>query len=305
MAWLEPCFRTVADHSSVPYLNGLHGADDDDGLHHPGAEATQQAPGAVQAAGGVPRMNAPSPRGGGSYRVQTDRLHHGGQSVNGTLLQNELPRRRPRAEQEEEEEEEEEVGLCCGGWEEGGREEVGGLAGGIEICITFPTEYVKTQLQLDERANPPKYKGIGDCVRQTVQGHGVRGLYRGLSSLLYGSIPKSAVSHGAASEAKQQNTGGGGRGGGGGGRGGGRGGGGGGGGIGEEEAEEEEEEDEEEEEEEEEEAHEEQRPIKQTGPVAAAAAVRQSDSQRSVQVEVDLQRNTTHPSPNKDECSNT
>lgn len=37
----------------------------------------------------------------------------------------------------------------------------GGLAGGIEICITFPTEYVKTQLQLDEKANPPRYKGIG------------------------------------------------------------------------------------------------------------------------------------------------
>ncbi|XP_059910375.1 tricarboxylate transport protein B, mitochondrial [Gadus macrocephalus] len=72
----------------------------------------------------------------------------------------------------------------------------GGLAGGIEICITFPTEYVKTQLQLDERANPPKYKGVGDCVRQTVQGHGVRGLYRGLSSLVYGSIPKSAVRFG-------------------------------------------------------------------------------------------------------------
>lgn len=40
----------------------------------------------------------------------------------------------------------------------------GGIAGGIEICITFPTEYVKTQLQLDERANPPKYKGIGEWV---------------------------------------------------------------------------------------------------------------------------------------------
>ncbi|XP_061585481.1 tricarboxylate transport protein B, mitochondrial [Cololabis saira] len=72
----------------------------------------------------------------------------------------------------------------------------GGLAGGIEICITFPTEYVKTQLQLDEKANPPKYRGVGDCVRQTVQGHGVKGLYRGLSSLLYGSIPKSAVRFG-------------------------------------------------------------------------------------------------------------
>ncbi|TRY53995.1 hypothetical protein DNTS_015550 [Danionella cerebrum] len=71
----------------------------------------------------------------------------------------------------------------------------GGIAGGIEICITFPTEYVKTQLQLDEKANPPRYRGIGDCVKQTVQGHGVKGLYRGLSSLLYGSIPKAAVSN--------------------------------------------------------------------------------------------------------------
>lgn len=41
----------------------------------------------------------------------------------------------------------------------------GGIAGGIEICITFPTEYVKTQLQLDEKANPPKYKGIGEFMR--------------------------------------------------------------------------------------------------------------------------------------------
>ncbi|XP_064833726.1 tricarboxylate transport protein B, mitochondrial-like isoform X1 [Oncorhynchus masou masou] len=72
----------------------------------------------------------------------------------------------------------------------------GGIAGGIEICITFPTEYVKTQLQLDEKANPPRYKGIVDCVKQTVDGHGVRGLYRGLSSLLYGSIPKAAVRFG-------------------------------------------------------------------------------------------------------------
>ncbi|KAK4812920.1 hypothetical protein QYF61_001035 [Mycteria americana] len=127
----------------------------------------------------------------------------------------------------------------------------GGLAGGIEICITFPTEYVKTQLQLDEKANPPRYKGIGeraplpcpnppagfggsqgpagswgaagcggagggaawwplarqvvaaplcsaagDCVKQTVRDHGIRGLYRGLSSLVYGSIPKAAVRFG-------------------------------------------------------------------------------------------------------------
>lgn len=38
-----------------------------------------------------------------------------------------------------------------------------------------------------------KYTGIWDCVNKTVKGHGFFGLYRGLSVLLYGSIPKSAV----------------------------------------------------------------------------------------------------------------
>lgn len=70
----------------------------------------------------------------------------------------------------------------------------GGITGGIEICITFPTEYVKTHLQLDEKkGSNRRYKGIWDVVRLTVKDHGVLGLYRGLSVLVYGSIPKSAV----------------------------------------------------------------------------------------------------------------
>lgn len=70
----------------------------------------------------------------------------------------------------------------------------GGITGGLEICITFPTEYVKTQLQLDERSGVQKrYTGPVNCVSVTVRDYGVRGLYRGLSVLLYGSIPKSAV----------------------------------------------------------------------------------------------------------------
>ncbi|XP_044260293.1 putative tricarboxylate transport protein, mitochondrial [Tribolium madens] len=72
----------------------------------------------------------------------------------------------------------------------------GGLTGGIEICITFPTEYVKTQLQLDEKGGRKQYDGIVDCVKKTVKNHGFFGLYRGLSVLIYGSIPKSAVRFG-------------------------------------------------------------------------------------------------------------
>lgn len=80
----------------------------------------------------------------------------------------------------------------------------GGITGGIEICITYPTEYVKTQLQLDEKGAAKKYTGIGDCVKKTVKNHGFFGLYRGLSVLLYGSIPKSAVRFGSFEALKGQ-----------------------------------------------------------------------------------------------------
>ena len=59
--------------------------------------------------------------------------------------------------------------------------------------MTFPTEYVKTQLQLDEKASVPKYKGPINCAMVTVREHGFFGLYRGLGSLFYGSIPKASI----------------------------------------------------------------------------------------------------------------
>jgi len=68
----------------------------------------------------------------------------------------------------------------------------GGVAGGVEICITYPTEFVKTQLQLQE-GGKALYKGNMDCVRQTVAKQGFFGLYKGLSPLLAFSIPKAAV----------------------------------------------------------------------------------------------------------------
>ncbi|XP_056636477.1 putative tricarboxylate transport protein, mitochondrial [Diorhabda sublineata] len=72
----------------------------------------------------------------------------------------------------------------------------GGITGGMEICITYPTEYVKTQLQLDEKGDRKKYDGIIDCVKKTVKKNGIFGLYRGLSILIYGSVPKVAVRFG-------------------------------------------------------------------------------------------------------------
>lgn len=70
----------------------------------------------------------------------------------------------------------------------------GGISGGIEICITYPTEYVKTRMQLYPEEGR---RGPIQCAKLTVQSHGVTGLYRGLVSLLYFSIPKVAVRFGA------------------------------------------------------------------------------------------------------------
>ncbi|KAH8232245.1 hypothetical protein KR032_002542 [Drosophila birchii] len=94
---------------------------------------------------------------------------------------------------------------AAGGGEKGLKGVVAGaITGAIEICITYPTEYVKTQLQLDEKGANKKYNGIFDCVKQTVQQRGFFGLYRGLSVLLYGSIPKSAARFGSFEFLKSQ-----------------------------------------------------------------------------------------------------
>lgn len=60
-------------------------------------------------------------------------------------------------------------------------------------------------MQLDGKSGSGKqYSGIFDCVTKTVKHHGFFGLYRGLSVLLYGSIPKSAVRFGAFESVKKQ-----------------------------------------------------------------------------------------------------
>lgn len=68
----------------------------------------------------------------------------------------------------------------------------GGLTGGINICIVFPTEFVKTQLQLDN-GKEKKYNGSIDVVRKTIKEKGIRGMYRGITVLLAGTVPTYAV----------------------------------------------------------------------------------------------------------------
>jgi len=82
----------------------------------------------------------------------------------------------------------------------------GGLTGGINICIVFPTEFVKTQLQLDN-GKEKKYNGSIDVVRKTIKEKGIRGMYRGITVLLAGTVPTYAVRFGTFDHLKGLNCG--------------------------------------------------------------------------------------------------
>lgn len=72
----------------------------------------------------------------------------------------------------------------------------GAAAGSIEICITYPLEYAKTQLQLEHGAATTHTgfrSGMVDCVVRTVRESGVRGLYRGSTPWFVFAGPRSAV----------------------------------------------------------------------------------------------------------------
>eukprot|EP00747_Dinoflagellata_sp_TGD_P162923 gnl/TRDRNA2_/TRDRNA2_181085_c0_seq1.p1 gnl/TRDRNA2_/TRDRNA2_181085_c0~~gnl/TRDRNA2_/TRDRNA2_181085_c0_seq1.p1 ORF type:complete len:319 (-),score=56.11 gnl/TRDRNA2_/TRDRNA2_181085_c0_seq1:100-975(-) len=68
----------------------------------------------------------------------------------------------------------------------------GFLTGFIESVICYPTEYIKTQLQLQSKSNP-EFTGILDCGKKTVAQNGFMGLYRGAAPLIVGSSFKQAA----------------------------------------------------------------------------------------------------------------
>jgi solute carrier family 25 citrate transporter 1 len=84
----------------------------------------------------------------------------------------------------------------------------GGIAGAMEAFLMYPTEFVKTQMQLQTSmlrkaaqtgagAPQPKFTGIVGCIKYTFKTHGIPGFYRGVSTLIVGSTPKAAVRFGA------------------------------------------------------------------------------------------------------------
>lgn len=70
----------------------------------------------------------------------------------------------------------------------------GGIAGGIEIIITYPTEYIKTMMQLYSKYSK---NGLNYCIKETYTRFGLSGFYRGLTPLILVSIPLKAVRFGS------------------------------------------------------------------------------------------------------------
>lgn len=62
----------------------------------------------------------------------------------------------------------------------------GFATGGTQAFLSYPLEFAKTQLQLQSKTNP-NFNGMGDCFKQTVSQHGVKGLYRGASVRVIGA----------------------------------------------------------------------------------------------------------------------
>jgi len=72
----------------------------------------------------------------------------------------------------------------------------GFLTGFVEAIICYPTEFAKTQLQLQSKT-APQYKGMTDCMMKTFKTHGITALYRGAAPLIIGSSGKQAARWGA------------------------------------------------------------------------------------------------------------
>ncbi|KAF9114900.1 hypothetical protein BGX27_009447 [Mortierella sp. AM989] len=75
----------------------------------------------------------------------------------------------------------------------------GAVAGAVEAIITYPTEFAKTQLQLQDgaaasaRNGSVKFKGPVDVIATTIRTQGITGVYKGLSALIIGTAAKAGV----------------------------------------------------------------------------------------------------------------
>lgn len=68
----------------------------------------------------------------------------------------------------------------------------GGLAGGAFWVIVYPTDVVKSVIQIDDFKNP-KYSGSIDAFKKILKAEGVGGLYKGFGPAMARSVPANAA----------------------------------------------------------------------------------------------------------------
>lgn len=76
---------------------------------------------------------------------------------------------------------------------------IGALAKMIATVITYPLQVAQTKIRADKsgvdangKKKPPKYKGTFDCLMQTFDSGGIRGLYRGMDAKILQTCSTSA-----------------------------------------------------------------------------------------------------------------
>ncbi|KAJ7531651.1 hypothetical protein O6H91_14G052400 [Diphasiastrum complanatum] len=68
----------------------------------------------------------------------------------------------------------------------------GGIAGAVFWVTVYPTDVIKSVIQVDNHSNP-KYSGTIDAFRQVYSAEGVKGLYRGFGPAMARSVPANAA----------------------------------------------------------------------------------------------------------------
>lgn len=68
----------------------------------------------------------------------------------------------------------------------------GGLAGGSFWISVYPTDVIKSVIQVDDYKNP-KFSGFFDAFKKILAAEGVKGLYKGFGPAMGRSVPANAA----------------------------------------------------------------------------------------------------------------
>lgn len=73
---------------------------------------------------------------------------------------------------------------------------IGGFSGALGASVVYPLNLLRTRLQSQGTVlHPRTYTGIMDVTRQTIQGEGVRGLFKGITPNLLKVVPAVSITY--------------------------------------------------------------------------------------------------------------